>query len=527
MLLAIVTIFCFSDLSYCQTKVVLETSISADAKTVRGGGSLRYIISVENKSAGIATDVSFLHYLDDMTRFVSAKPKQGSCEGASPESNRFPHELRCKLGNIPARATALVEVEVGILEWGDTSSDENYYTGASRSFASDPPAPPTKAGNAQPSATQEAATGRSNAEKIKPSLHIALFPPHLGCENCESQAVDTIKPTSVDLEPSRNIPPRVEITSPKVDATMVRRARTLTEIPITIKASDQDGTIAKIIVIDPQYSPQPVVEDYQYKFIYEGRKWTAKELDDYLKANPPAERTATRTGKDSYQYILRNPPYGLNFVTIIVVDDGGRSTSASISLTIKGDAKVEFVVPKRNQIISPGSTLTVETLSTLNEGKPQTIHLTYIDGFNYAENGVPEMELISKNGNVYKHRYVLKNVPGDDVFSNLTAVLVEDSGAVTEASVGFLVREIPKIQITSVNEHQVFENVKEIRVNCTVLNQGSNVDLKVYIDGKYKSSTYGGYIWHGPEKGTHTVQIIATFSDVELAKSKVVTFHVK
>ncbi|MEP7077049.1 MAG: hypothetical protein ABI878_14685, partial [Acidobacteriota bacterium] len=266
----------------------------------------------------------------------------------------------------------------------------------------------------------------------------------------------------------------------------------------------------------------------QGKFVLEGRTYTAQELDDLFKTNPPPDRIATRTGKDTFVYKLTDPPYGTNTIWVNAVDNGGRRSGVPVSIMVKGDASVKIVSPKPSQIIAPGSPVSIEIVSELHEGKLKDIFLVGVEMFsNEGSMDFPRPVLVSKVGNVYRHRYIVKAIPAYSVYSNVRATVVEDSGAVTESeTVGVLVRQLPQIIITSITNGQTFNRDQDIQILFEVTDRG-NEEYQIYLDGNDKDSFASGYTWHGASPGTHTIQIAAFFYDVELSRSELLTIHVK
>jgi hypothetical protein len=501
--------------------VDLEVTVQFASETARGGEPFSYTARIANIGDAKATEVFFVNEVDSSLEITGAVPGKGRCEIEGPS---YRPTLRCSLGDLDAGEAVEISIATRLfddfggpneLEINERTLKDFALSGlpkTDKETLSDlPDALPTSYRNDE---NDEAADTR----KLIGDLATGSVESDINLKNNE---IDI----RVNVLPNRNAAPQIKITTPQRDAVLTRPAKKSTKFTVTIQASDPDGTIERVIVDDPNHTPHPVIEDGQYKFVYEGKTYEAKELDDLLKANPVG-RTAKQTGKNSFVYTVTDPPYGRNRVSVTAVDNGGRRSFANVDFTVKGDASVVIVSPKAKQIVAPGSAITVEMISRLNEGQVKEINL-FSDGPPYGE--IRQAVLVSKQGNVYRHRYTLKNVAeGHHVYTNLRAVLVEDSGAITESqAVGFLVRQIPTAVFTSIKNGQTFENVKKIDVLLDIQNRMSSDDLKVYIDGEYRTSVSSGYIWNDPEIGTHTIQIAIEFDGIELSRSEKVTIHVR
>jgi hypothetical protein len=54
-------------------------------------------------------------------------------------------------------------------------------------------------------------------------------------------------------------------------------------------------------------------------------------------------------------------------------------------------------------------------------------------------------------------------------------------------------------------------------------------DCMIFIDGKNMATVFGGYIWHSPSVGTHTIEIAVRLAGYgpEIGRSEPITVHVK
>ena len=265
------SVFISAGICFGQNKFDLEILVQPAADTARGGEKLSYSITVKNLGSAKATDVIFIQDEPKLVKFISYVPSEGQCE-VDENKGHVDRLLRCRLGDVEAGESILVLIEATVDDFGDTSE-----TTDAKKIPNFPVSP-------LESFIESNSLGRIDVRASEME------------ENLKNNSAELI----VKLLPSKNIPPRVEIVSPKDETTVAMRAGKAAEVTLTIKAYDPDGKIKKVLVDDPQYSPQVFIEDNQYKWLYEGRKYTAQELENYLKTTKPIEREAVRTGKDTY-----------------------------------------------------------------------------------------------------------------------------------------------------------------------------------------------------------------------------------
>lgn len=193
----------------------------------------------------------------------------------------------------------------------------------------------------------------------------------------------------------------------------------------------------------------------------------------------------------------------------------------------KGNANIEIISPKPNQIISPGSTIEVETLIQMKDGESNRVYISG-EGIPFRRNQAPpEMHLVSKEGDTYRHRYTIENAEANSVYSVVMVQVVEKNGGISVGEVGYLVKEIPKIIITSLKDGQTFTKVNRIPILINVENRGLTDNYKIFLNGKYYARIPGDtFYWLSPKAGTFTIQIVAMFAEVELTRSELLTVHV-
>jgi hypothetical protein len=329
-----------------------------------------------------------------------------------------------------------------------------------------------------------------------------------------------------DVLPSPNRAPEVTILTPSSDTLLLRPAKRRTDFTITIRASDPDGTIDRVIVHDPTYSPAPSgVDENGYIFTYLGKNYGARELDDYLKSNPPEERLARRTGKDTFTYTLTDPPYGVALLGVEAHDADGRSSFTSAYFRVESDAEIEIVSPKPNEIFPPGSTVNIEIVSRLKEGPlKQIMFVDRVDG-----PGRP-FQLVSRDRGVYRHRYKWVTDPGSPAQESFRVMITEESGALRlSESIGFLVRTRPSISVTSPRNADEFSIHDTVRIAFNVTGRQPDEEYSIRVDGKEKGLLSSGseFIWRDLGPGIHTVEVVARLRDIELARSQPITIRVK
>lgn len=508
-----------------QSKIDVQLSVQLPAESARGGEPFSFTAQVKNRGLGKATDVILVADPNNQLFVISsALPGKGTCEEQS-------GSWRCKFGDMRAEETVTVTFGGKLHEY-DSQADGVLPMGngdvlnkrPSSKDASDARARAAEAAARLAEVLRDASGKNSDAVTDgTTALAYLSAAPDTDEENTDNNHA-TVR---VNVRPSRNQPPQVSIVSPQPEAVLVRPARKQTRFQFMIEASDPDGTIDKVLVTDPKDTIIPVPGPGYWTFMYQGKSYTAVELENYLKANPQPKHSARPVGKNTFAYTVTDPPWGRNRLTVEVTDNGDRSHAAWIDFFVRGDATIEIVSPKQDQIVEPGSTLVVETVTTLNEGPIKEIVLI---GVGSAKNERAPLELVSRQGNVYRHRYVWKDVPEDSVYTSVQAILIESSGAITHSDgVGFLPRRVSTLKFANIRDGQVFDRPKQIEIQLNEPNRSMGEQYALFIDGKYRSSIFQGYIWHSPEPGTHTIQVVVRLvgSSAEISRSEMITIHVK
>lgn len=428
------------------------------SKTARGGEPFAYSITVSNIGSAKATDVILIQNEPKLFAFTSYVPSKGKCEVEKYKSE-VDRQLNCRLDDIELGNSIIITVEMKATEFGDASITEESIAKSSANAAYD---------NLM----------RTMAAKSKTSQIIGNI--SVSAKEDEENRENNHVPLSVELLPSRNIPPRVEIISPKNEETFTRSSKKLLPVTFKIRAYDPDGAIEKVSVDTQQFSIS--VEYPENKYVIDGVKYSIKEVEGNMsRFQKYFGGDAVKTGKDTYTFTLENPQYGFNNISIHAYDDGGRVGTVSVRLTVKGDNSIEFTKPVQDSIIKPHTDVVLETETKFNDGKPVKLQLIGTA----VCCGEVLMKQISRVGNVYRHQYTLKNVEAGRY--GFQVLLFEDTGAFTYSEgVSFKVTEKPMIKITSLKNQQIFKEYEDIPIEVEAADADGEIkDIVVSVNGKY------------------------------------------
>ena len=488
-----------------QEKSDLEVTVQVPPGAVRGGESFSYTVTVRNAGTEKALDVILINDPESLISIKSAQPSVGSCKKLERPRDR---EMTCSFGDLSpnVEVTVVFSVEVNDFDLNESAML----------------APTVAALTALVNQTASPDGAKTALQTEEPPVSIAS----LDVSGAEQESNDDNNHVSVRMvvRPSANRAPELEIISPQDDAVLTRTAKRRTTFAINIRAVDPDGTIDRVVVREQDSFPGTIVEDGVYKYVYQGKTYTVDEIEAVMTANPAPEKLARRTGKDTFVYTITDPPYGINPVFVEAYDNLGRHSSRSLQLTVEGDATVEIVSPSRNEVIEPGSTVTVEIVSKLNEGPLKEIAL-----FGMGEFKPVRPQLVSKQGNVYRHRFILKTDPTGGGNRQVWATMTEESGATkTSKTVYFLVRKRPKISITSIKNGDVFSLLQSVRIAFNAVDAEPGQDYNVMVDTKNIGPIQSHEIvWRDLKPGVHVIQVIAREYEYELSRSEPITVRVK
>jgi uncharacterized repeat protein (TIGR01451 family) len=512
-----VLLLCFS--VFAQEKFDLDVKVQPASETARGGETFSYSITVGNIGSAKATDVILIQDEPQSARFVSFAPSKGNCE-IDENRGRGRRRLRCRLNDIEPSDSIIILVEVKINEFGDVSENVN--------------------SEKLPSISSSG----SLAENYEETFEFVDVWADREEENDENNHAKII----VKLLPSKNIPPRLQIVSPKNELAFIKPLNKQLEIPIVIKAFDIDGRIKKVVISEINDGKvQFIFEDNEPKYLIAGITYSEKEIEEkredeeFIKS---IENRASLTGKDTYTYIAKNFHYGRNTIRITAFDETGRSSLELVELDIKRDASIEIISPKLNQVFAPDSTITIETVSKINDSQSSLLRLdgTRNNYFYPDYASIPLLQPIFKAENTFKHQYIWKNVP--EGIYNLRVLLFEgEEYSQYEEMTTIIVAEPRVIKIVSLKNGQQFEAGKNIEIKVEARDKKGQIvhdKMELFVDGKSYIENIDNSLCEGCfpnsynlqsseiKSGTHTIQIIAKYQNgIKSGESELMTIVVK
>lgn len=478
LLVSVVLLFIVSN-CLAQNKVDLELTVQSAVESVRGGEIFAYSLTVRNIGSAKATNVILIQDEEGLLSFAAYVSSKGTC--TINDSNRRIHrQLNCRLTDFEVGETVVVSVEMKVGDFGDVSITEE-------STATD------SASAALVELMKATAAAKGKVSQIVGNADVAA-------EEGEENGENNHAPISVELLPSKNIPPRVKVLSPKEKSVFIRSSKKPSAVTLTIQAFDPDGTIEEVGVRANQSSPS--VEHPLTHVIIRGKEYLIEELQNNLALLEQAEGgQAVKTGSDTYTYTIENPNYGINTVQVGARDDGGRGNGATVQFTVKGDNSIKFTNPVKNAVIKPHTDVSIETTCRLNDGKLVGLQLmgARLDGYSYAAtfDEVP-MKMLSAQGGIYRHQYVLKNA--ERGIYNLRVYLTEDLGAFTYSEdVHFTVSEKPTVKINIPNAKQIFKEDEEIPFTVEAADADGKIkSVTVLVNGEDKNNN-----WRTDDNGSH------------------------
>lgn len=449
-------------LCFAQDKIDLEVSVQTASNTVYGGENLLYSVTVHNLGKSKATEVSLTQFTKK--KIISAIPTAGSCRQIEIE-NRSDLPFECELGDIEPNQSVIINFEINIEDFGGQNETDN-----------------SDARKRQIDSTKkliESIQNMSGNTEIKSvGTSIAKF-----IVSADNQQEDNKENNRTELFatllPSKNLPPKVEIITPKQEEIIIRNSKKLTKVVFIIKAFDLDGEIKKVVVSPQQFKIS--IEYPENKIVVDGKKYSVKEIEENKELYQKVYGyEAVKTGKDTYTFTLENPQYGLNNVFVSAFDNGNRKATDSVRLMVQGDNSIEFTTPGKDSLINPNTDLTIEAAIKLNDGIPTEVLLFGFGGCCEKY----QMKQISRNGNSYIFHYILKNITKGDYAPRI--LLTEDSGAFTYSQhLEFKVTEKPQIRINSPKTKQVFNHHQKIPLEVESFDSDGTIErVIIYIDGE-------------------------------------------
>ncbi len=530
-------VIAFSLLFFCdsangQAKVELDLKIQAGSDTARGGETFSYSITASNLGTQPANDVIVINDELRSGKFVSGVPSQGTCEVAE---IHYQSALRCYLGNLESGGSVLILVETKLNEFGGESPDTAVMV--------DDPWGDDGSMSAN-KGTLEDISKPKTSEKGN-SANDILYPlvwAYISSEDKDEQEDNNRTYLAVRLLPSKNLPPRINIISPKADFVLTKAVNRKTELPIEFAVVDPDGSIKRVTASDNQSHPfQYVIEEGETKFDFNGRKFTKEELEeaskdqDFIDSLRPV---VTPHAKDTYRFIVKNFIYGQNHVHIEAHDNGGRVQWKTFAFEMKSGSEMKMTL-RGGSVVAPGTPIVVETETTVPAGVVPKVKLHGTDPQSWT-NPV-EMNQFSRLGIKYKHRFIFR--PPLEGTYELRSVL-EENGEFTNVNAfeRVVVAHPRNIKITSIKDGQDCTETEPCRIEVTARDtNGADIrdELQILVDGKeYGSIMSSDCQMCAPksvtlktpyvQKGIRKIQIVAKHPyGPELGRSGIYTLNFK
>jgi len=543
----ILTVLFLGLVSVAQETPDLERKAETSVKKVRGGETFFYTFTVTNRADKTVKDVLLAHEIEEKLTLISASVTRGSYRTVSSNYRTRGKRILAELGDIEGYASASLTIEAKVVDWGDISAPLAGLRGTGD--GSGPFREPLRVLRDGSQAGDQKTIEDGKPAEFSTSLVMDF--PHVRYGEGYYLEHDDSPRLTIALLPSRNIPPRVQIISPKTEAVFVKPLTKEIEVPIGIKAFDPDGAIKKVVVQDMYNPPKfglKMEDDGVYKYVVAGKTYTQEEMDERRgddKFSALYENRLPITASGNYSYTAKRFMYGINMISICATDDGGRETCTDTSFTIKSDSVVELVKPA-GDVFLPNSVVTVETVSKIGEGVTPKIVLYGTKDFYEPDH--PVMQLVSRTGNTYVHRYTW--TVGEEGLYDLRPTLLEngqDTGIFASLRT---VAALPRvIKITSLRNGQVFSENDRITVTVQATDINGKIlqdKLVLLVDGRvhgdvsmsqtimtvspYRpvSAEYSGSYMLNIKPGPHTVQVIASHEyGTKLGRSDVINITVK
>lgn len=295
-----------------------------------------------------------------------------------------------------------------------------------------------------------------------------------------------------DLLPSPDSPPIVRFVQPQTDQIFVAASNGTTEIPIEINASDSDGTISEVRVY---------------------------EAGDFVGIAKPA-------GNNRFFFNMTTTKTGYHSLSATAEDSGGRTAgTGNLNILINSAHTISIVKPTV-QLVSPGSSVEIETRSSLVGGRIQKIEL-YNNGLL-----VGKMRAAGSIVNMHSHRFTLVDLPRGS--HSFTAILTDLTGAITISQpMNFKVTVPPTISITSPQDSAIFASGASIDITVQTGDADGYVQrLNFYASGRLIGSTPENIVkgsstfrWISPDDGVYSIVVTATDDTDETVSSNKVNIR--
>lgn len=318
-------IFLVCPASPAQEGVDLALTSQVSRDQVRGGETFTVNSKVTNLGAKTATKVYVSINHDSSATFVSATASQGECKIYQDVKKTI-----CDVGDI--KNGDAVDVLLEMKGVGDDSEPVR-----SSNFVLAP------FGNKETPRAAPPPDSPGGAKEIKIYVNASSIEPDVDWKN-----------NNVDLQlwalPAKNIPPHIEILSPKTQAVIKKPIDKTLDIPVTFKAYDPDGKLTHVVINDNTAAMRSVdekrfrsvYENGEYKIYIGDKEVSEQELKDYTAELNRKAITKVQPGSDGvYTFLWKNLQYGKNNLHIQAVDNSGGYGFATVTIEVISDAKVE------------------------------------------------------------------------------------------------------------------------------------------------------------------------------------------
>ncbi|HMG72787.1 MAG TPA: Ig-like domain-containing protein, partial [Pyrinomonadaceae bacterium] len=312
---------------------------------------------------------------------------------------------------------------------------------------------------------------------IKPYEGIGGFPREgkmtatgadVGSREVDNNAANNSVTEMTLMLPDPNLPPQVEIESPKSGAYLVRP----TALTIDAKASDPDGTVDTVEFFD------------NGKLIGAGSRSTANH----------------------FTISVRELQFGRHVFGAVATDNKGRQNIAgAVSIIVNGSARVEIVSPLSGSVISPGTNLTLTA-----SARPESGILKKVEFF---ANDIS----LGEGAQVQPTQYSLRWPKLERGSYSFVAVATDGSEvSTTSAPIMIKVSTIPKVSLVRPAEAARFPASTNLSIIAKA-DQGDEVKkVDLYANGKFIGHMTNDeldvfrFTWRSPQAGLYVLTAVAT-----------------
>lgn len=396
----------------------LAVACTSSANPVRAPNNVTYTCRVTNNGPQVATEAGLNGSPTPDGTLVSSNASQGSCKFRG-------GNLYCKLGTLAVGASATVVIVIKPYE----------------GFAS------------FPREGKMTATGAAVGSR----------------EVDNNPANDSVTEMTLML-PDPNLPPRVEIESPKSEAYLVGP----TALTIDVKASDPDGSVDKVEIFD----------------------------------NGELIGAGSRSTPNHFTFSVRELQFGPHILGAVATDDKGRWNEAGrVLIIVNGSARVEIVSPLSGSVILPGTDLTLTASARAESGILKKVEF-FLSGISLGE-----------GAQVQPTQYTLRFPKLESGQYEFVAVATDGSEvSTTSAPIRIKVSTIPKVSLVRPAEAARFRASTNVSIIARAENQAVDEVRKVdlYANGEFIGHMTNDewdvfrFTWRSPQTGVYVLTAVAT-----------------